>query len=139
MVMGATGLESGLVTGDPMVDDQHEALMEMFDELRRAVVEGEGGPAVDGILDRLSEYVMVHFEAERLLMLRTCFDAEAMKEHLAMHDDLTARTREMILRYRAGDLTSIEPLAPFLQEWLSDHIRKTDQALVAHVRSTKDR
>ena len=137
--MSAASLGSGLITGDPMVDDQHEALMEMFRELHRAVVEGHGGPAVDSILDRLSEYVMVHFEAERLLMLRTGFDTQAMNEHLAMHDDLTARTRELILRYRAGELTSIEPLAPFLQEWLSDHIRKTDQILVAHVRSTKAR
>lgn len=128
-----------LETGDALVDSQHRELMQMFNELHAAAMDGRGEVAVEEILSRLSEYVMVHFEAERRLMLRTRFDPDKMCAHLEQHSDLTARTRDMILRHRAGELTTVLPLAVFLSEWLADHIRTWDKALVAHISAVEAR
>jgi hemerythrin len=136
--MSDVSWDPSLETGDSIVDGQHRDLMVLFNELRRAEEDGQGEGAVGGVLDRLSEYIMVHLEAERRLMTRTDFDPDEMRLHLAEHDHLTARTREMILQYRAGELNSILPLAAFLREWFYGHIRTWDRALVAHVRSLED-
>jgi hemerythrin len=98
-------------------------------------VQDRGREATDSILTRLTEYVYVHFEAERRLMLRTKFPAEQMSRHLGQHEDLTSRTVDMVRAHHAGELTTILPLALFLQEWLGEHIRKSDRVLVAHVRA----
>lgn len=126
-----------LTTGDSVVDGQHQRLFALFNELHAAGATGEPEPAVDDILDRLSEYIMVHFEAERRLMVETALDPAEMAEHLRQHEDLTNQTRDMILRYRCGELTSTVPLALFLSEWLSGHIRQTDVRFVRHVRAVR--
>lgn len=136
--MSNVSWDPSLETGDSIVDGQHQDLMALFNELKRAEEEGQGEVAVGGVLDRLSEYIMVHLEAERRLMTRTGLDPEEMRLHLVEHDHLTSRTREMILQYRAGELNSILPLAAFLREWFYGHIRTWDRALVAHVRSLDD-
>jgi len=124
-----------LETGDSAVDEQHQHLVEMFNQLHDAAVEGRGRDTIDEILRGLAEYVSVHFAAEERLMLRTGYPPAATSEHLRQHADLTAKTVEMIHKHRAGELTTVLPLAIFLQDWLGTHIRKSDRALVNHVRS----
>jgi len=127
--------DSCLETGHSDIDAQHRHLFELFNALQDAADSGDPGPSVDDVLDELSAYVMVHFEAERQLMAETAFDRTATADHLAEHDQLTNRVRDMVLEYRRGELTSVAPLIEFMQGWLSDHIRQTDRRLVDHVRT----
>lgn len=133
--MGRLEWDETLETGDSAVDEQHQQLVAMFNQLYDASIEGRGPEVIDDILRGLAEYVSIHFAAEERLMLRTRYSSEATSEHLRQHADLTAQTVQMIGRHRAGELTTVLPLAIFLQDWLANHIRKSDRALVNHVHS----
>lgn len=124
-----------LETGDPAVDFQHRELLAMFDDLSEAIVERHGHAAVGLVLDRLSAYLMVHLETERRLMVRTALDRDEMRYHLAEHDELTARTRGLILEHREGAGDSVGLVAANLREWFCEHIAQWDCGLVAHLHS----
>lgn len=131
--MEATSWDPSLATGDSSVDHQHQALFALFAELDEAGEARADEATIRAILDRLTEYIAVHFECEQDLMARTGYPESRIVEHRKEHDSLTQRTREMVLDFRTGELSSIQPLAAFLNEWLTHHIRELDFELTSHV------
>lgn len=129
--------DESLETGDSVVDGQHQRLIAMFGELHRAALDDTGQAAVGGIIERLTEYVTVHFAAEQELMVRHAFPPAAVMEHVGEHTKLTRRTLDMVQEYREGRLTTVLPLATFLQDWIATHIRRYDRVLVDHVRERR--
>lgn len=127
--------DGSLDTGVRRIDEQHRGLVALFNELEHA--EGTGPEDVRRVLDTLTDYVASHFAMEEDLMRREGYDADAVRRHVAEHHSLTARTREQVLAYRAGELDSVEPLVGFLQQWLTHHISEVDGLLAAHVRSRR--
>jgi hemerythrin len=121
-------------TGDALVDEQHRGLVRLFNELLSAEEQGDDARMPE-VLARLSDYVVVHFTAEEALMCLNGYPPEAVEAHVAEHRALTGRTRELILAYRDGRLTTVVPLVDFLAAWLSEHIDGSDRRLVEHVRS----
>lgn len=127
--------DASLETGDATVDSQHRTLLGMFNELRDAAVSGRDGTIVREILERLTDYVATHFAAEQDLMIREAYPPDEVMAHVAEHTKLTARTREMVLEYHDGKMTTVLPLAEFLSTWLGTHIRQVDRKLIDHVRA----
>lgn len=54
-----------------VLDQQHQELFEVVNELEQALRVGEGMVAIDRILDKLVTYAGVHFAAEESLLERT--------------------------------------------------------------------
>jgi hemerythrin len=128
--------DPALETGERTIDDQHMELMRLFNELDQA--ERQDGPEeVRRVLDALIDYTSVHFSMEEDLMRREHYPAEDLESHKAEHRDLTARTREMVLDYRTGQLASVEPLTAFLRDWLTHHIDERDRLLADHLRARR--
>jgi hemerythrin len=127
--------DSSLETGNERVDAQHKALFGMLNEVVEALERGEGDAYVSNVLERLSEYVAVHFTEEQNLMEDAGLPADDLKNHTAEHLELTRRTREFILQWRARQVEAIE-LADFLAEWLTGHILDKDQALAQFMRES---
>ena len=121
-----------LDTGDRLVDEQHQGLVALFNELLVAEQQGDHGRVPDA-LERLSEYAVVHFTAEECLMAEHDYPHDAVESHLAEHRALRSRTRDLVLEYRAGKLTTIVPIVEFMNAWLTEHIEMSDRRLVAHV------
>lgn len=120
--------DASLETGNAAVDEQHRELVGLFNELEDT--ERDDGPAeVRRALDDLTEYVAVHFEMEEQLMRSLAYPPEAFGEHVREHRDLTARTRELVLAHRTGELDSVAPITELLRDWLCDHIEKLDRRL----------
>lgn len=136
--MAAFVWDSKLETGDERVDSQHRALFGMLNEVVDAVESGEGNAQVGNVLERLSEYVAVHFTEEQTLMESAGLPSEDLSAHTAAHLELTRRTREFILQWRAQQVEATE-LADFLAEWLTSHILEKDQALARFMRSSEGR
>lgn len=127
--------DASLETGDSTVDSQHRELVGMFGELHAAAVDGRGKDAIEEILGRLVAYVDVHFRAEQELMMASGFPAVEFIDHLQEHTRLTDRTGEMVRQHRDGEMVTVLPLAAFLQEWITDHIKRYDRGLVEHLRA----
>lgn len=133
--MTAFEWDSSLETGNERVDTQHRALFGMFNEVVDAVESGESDAHIGNVLERLSEYVAVHFTEEQNLMEGAGLPADALKLHTAEHLELTRRTREFILQWRARQVEARE-LADFLADWLTGHILDKDQALARFMRDS---
>jgi hemerythrin len=119
-----------LETGDPDVDEQHRGLVSLFNELVDAEVVAEDPKHVNHALERLTEYVIVHFTAEEALMHRIGYPADVVGAHVGEHRALTARTREMVIAFRSGAESSVVPLVDFLCEWLVEHVEESDRRFV---------
>jgi hemerythrin-like metal-binding protein len=133
--MAAYDWDSSLETGNERVDSQHRALFGMLNEVVEAVESGEGDAHVGNVLERLSEYVAVHFTEEQSLMEGVGLPADELKLHTAAHLELTRSTREFILQWRARQVEATE-LADFLADWLTGHILDKDQALARFMRES---
>lgn len=120
-------------TGHHLVDDQHQELFRLINEFARAIAAGRGRALVTPVLDRILDYVEVHFEAEEALMRRTGFPALA--QHRAIHRAFRAETSSLAAAYRAGRLVLPITLSQFLVGWLKGHIEVEDRALVDWLRA----
>lgn len=121
-------------TGDATVDDQHRGLIELFNSLLEAETR-EGLQGVPAVLERLCEYAIVHFSAEEELMNRVGYPDESVSAHLLEHASLTEQTRDIVLKFRTGQITSATPVVEFLSGWLSQHISKCDRQMVEFART----
>jgi hemerythrin-like metal-binding protein len=108
--------------GDAAMDEEHKRLLGMIDDLYEASRQKDGQQQFQGVLDRLVDYTMTHFEHEERLM-RQCgfpnFDA-----HKMMHEEMRRRS----FAFRDG-AEAIKPrdLLEFLRGWWTRHIQNQDQ------------
>jgi hemerythrin len=124
--------DDALATGDEAIDAQHRDIIALCNRLSHA--EKDGPDEVRRVLDQLMDYVSVHFAMEHDLMLREEYPLTAVDEHLSEHDRMTQETRQYVLEYRQGRLTSVAPILTFLEDWISRHVAEIDGKLAAHVR-----
>lgn len=127
--------DGSLETGHRLVDDQHRELIAVFNELADHAIPGCDEERTSHLLVRLSDYVSTHFSDEEALMRRYSYPDEHAAAHRAQHEDLSSRTRELVLAHRSGETATALRLVSLLQEWLTVHIAETDSEFVGYVRS----
>jgi hemerythrin-like metal-binding protein len=124
--------DGSLDTGDQTIDAQHRAIVALCEHLTAA--EKDGPDEVRRVLDQLTEYVAVHFALEQDLMEREAYPAEDRAEHVAEHESMTRLTRQQVLDYRTGRLTSVAPMREWLDVWIRRHVVEMDGRLAEHIR-----
>lgn len=127
-----------LETGNDLVDTQHQRIYELLNELLAADASEKDIHTVAEVLDALALYSATHFGAEEALMTASGYPQELSTAHTAEHRDLTEKTRDFVLEYRAGNVSSIVPVAEFLCSWLGHHIEDEDRRLVEHIRAVRE-
>jgi len=123
-----------LMTGNAVVDAEHQELIGLIDKLEFAGNGPEGTGAAEA-LDELTDYVFVHFQMEEKLMLREGYPAEAVEAHVAEHRKLDRRTQELVQEFSDGTLTTVEPIISFLYEWFQQHIAEVDRVMAEYIRA----
>lgn len=106
-------------------DEQHKKLIDTMNELDQALRKGEGKAALDPVLDKLVEYALVHFAAEESLMEQHEFPG--LSTHRAQHEEFRRRLAEYLEAHKAGKPGVPVSLLFFMQEWLKNHLAKTDR------------
>lgn len=119
-----------LETGDTLVDRQHKAIHQLFNELEQSA---DDPSEVMRVLDYLTEHVLLHFMTEEDLMDRMGYPSTLTNAHIAEHKALTEATRAKVVEFRAGELRSTQPLLEFLRSWLSTHVYEWDRDLIDFV------
>ncbi len=109
-----------------VLDDQHQQLFGMVNELFTAMNATRGRNILGEILERLIHYTATHFEIEEDLMAK--YDFPELDSHRNAHNAM----RDKILNFRqqldAGTNNNVAPeLLVYLQHWLRNHIRVVDQ------------
>ena len=116
----------------PVVDEQHQRLISMISDLDASEREGTGGLLISYVLQELIRYIAIHFEDEERLMLSHGFPGLA--SHRQEHDYFVKRVKHIQESFQDGDDLSKETL-DFLKEWISCHIKGTDQIYAGFIRA----
>ncbi|MGB8010868.1 MAG: bacteriohemerythrin [Terriglobales bacterium] len=107
------------------MDAQHKRLFEIIAELYTAMRAGEGKKVAAGVLRRLIDYTVQHFEAEEKLMENNGYPDLAA--HQTEHRALTAKVLAFKNDFDAGAVSITPDLMKFLENWLTNHIQTVDR------------
>lgn len=114
-----------LSVGVRQLDDDHQIMFEIINELYDAMRVGQGDELLEGIFSRLKAYTFTHFLREEALM--KSYEYPHYVSHKKLHEDLIKRLDEFMARYSQDrNLVSTIEISQFLQDWLLKHIKQED-------------
>lgn len=111
--------------GLPEIDGQHRQLVGLINELSDAMMVKQGYKKAPEILERLLDYIQIHFSAEENLMYQMNYPE--LEKHREAHLDLTEKVLELSKSYdKEGALDPCE-LLEFMCAWLKEHMTVDDK------------
>ena len=118
----------------PKIDQQHEELFRMFNELGDALWDGKGRESIGKSLNFLANYTVEHFQTEEEIMKTSGYPG--YDEHKRLHDSLVGEVSEFIQKFDFEELAHSEVLEVVnrIGNWTREHVRMMDQKLGAWLR-----
>lgn len=107
------------------LDEQHQKLVEMINELHQSMRRGEGKSLIETILDKMKAYTAIHFKSEEKLFEQYSFPKTS--EHKKEHREFVGKVLEFIQKYEKGDAFLSIEIINFLKDWLINHILGSDK------------
>lgn len=107
------------------VDEQHQVLVSLLNQLHEAIREHRGKAASREILDRLAEYTRTHFLLEESLMRLTHYPG--FEVHKQQHEDLIKQVQDLQHKLDHENVAITFELLHFLKNWLTQHINDSDK------------
>lgn len=126
-----------LLVGNDDIDADHRRLFAIAERLHAGIVLGQGEDVVREVLHELRTYTLEHFSREEALMAQ--IRHAGMDEHVIEHRLLTYRLRNLHYQFEGGERDLHEPLAIFMERWLSRHILTADLELATDARAAAAR
>ena len=117
--------------GVQQIDQEHQGLFQMFEEMHQAMLEGKGEAILQDLLSRLVNYTLHHFAHEERLMERIGYPD--YRRHQIEHAELCSKVRTMQDR---SDLEKVPPgeILRFLGDWLKYHTTTSDRRIGAYMK-----
>jgi hemerythrin-like metal-binding protein len=125
--MGLIRLEDDQRVNIREIDSQHETLIELINQLHKAMTQGGQQALLDELITALVEHTRTHFLYEEQLMLEHRYPGYA--RHKQEHDRLIRHIIDLAERYQSGDLLLSFAVMVDLKGWALVHIEKFDIAL----------
>ena len=122
---------SDLETGVRAIDRQHEELIGMLNELDAAHAGGCPQSVLDDVLQRLGTYVIFHFGTEEALMAGLPHNEAHARQHRHEHAGFIDKLASLRAQGADDGRQTMEALIDYLNEWLYQHILKSDRELAA--------
>lgn len=96
--------------------------------------QGKGRDVMGRILAALIQYTQYHFGTEERLMLLKAYPDQ--RDHVEEHRKLTKTVVDFKTRFDQGSVALTVKVMTFLEEWLINHIQKSDKRLGAHLNTS---
>jgi hemerythrin-like metal-binding protein len=112
-------------------DDDHKKLFELINQMHDAMSEGKGGEVVDKVVKELADYTRYHFAAEEAMLQRTNYPGA--KLHQMQHAQFVKQVEKFRQDLKAGQIGQSVQVLRFLKDWLTQHIKETDQRYSEHL------
>lgn len=122
-----------LAVGVKEIDDQHQKLIALINQLNDAMVAGKGKETVGKVLADLIAYTQYHFSTEERLMAQHRY--EFTTAHKEEHSKLVREVGEFEKKFDAGNTFLSVEMMRFLRDWLSNHILASDKKLAKALNS----
>jgi hemerythrin len=113
--------------GQPEIDRQHRALVEMIGGLQRSLTEGIINPQIGVALKELVHYTTTHFRDEQEIMRQIGYPE--LESQLQMHKQLTDQVVAILTDLKQGKALTATDLIAFLRTWLLEHILHEDKKI----------
>jgi hemerythrin len=114
-------------------DAQHKKLFEIINELTDAMRVGKGEDFIRDVVSQLAVYTRTHFLQEEVAMRQTGYPD--FVSHQAQHNKLMTDVEKYKADLIEGRKPNIVAVLNFLQQWLIDHIQKSDKRYSDHLNS----
>lgn len=119
-----------LAIGISSIDEQHQQLFHLIDQLQEAMGRGESRAVLDQIFAGLVDYTKVHFTHEAELFEELGYPR--MAEHLVKHEAFVKKLTELQSQFESSSNFMIGvDVMTFMTDWLVSHILGEDQKYVA--------
>ena len=121
-------------TGLGRVDEQHRALVDLFNSLSDSLASANdwGDAPVLLAFSQLMDYAKYHFSVEQELMREFSLDQRYVTKHLHLHEEFSRQVRAM-WGARASMSNPAEVFLAFLTSWLCQHVLGVDQAMARQI------
>ena len=119
--------------GVPVLNEQHQRLVALVNQLYESAGAGLGDRELAEVLDELVAYAHVHFTAEEHLLAQSAYPE--LTAHRAEHEAFFHRVLALRADAGAGKLLVSMDLMKFLREWLKDHLLSSDKRYAPHLGS----
>lgn len=117
-------------TGIEPVDEQHQNLVRMINELAACDMDTAAGrSSVQTLLKALLDYVRQHFSDEERLMAEYGVDPRHVSRHQREHIEFMQEVIRLARVHSQSPHIDIEALYHYLVTWLVSHIMGTDQTM----------
>jgi hemerythrin-like metal-binding protein len=112
------------------IDEDHQKLFDLLNQLFEAMTKGKGIEIIDNIISELERYAVFHFGREELYFRVTSypFALQHIKEHQYFKQKVAELKKDV-----ASNKGMVAPdVLGFLSDWLKNHIAKSDKAYEDH-------
>jgi hemerythrin len=113
------------------IDEQHQRLIALINELHDAMMANRGKDAVGPVLGRLAAYCEEHFSFEEKMLRDASYPG--LPEHHQKHVKMTLKVKELAAEVGSGKITVTLEVMTFLRNWLDKHILGTDKEYAPHL------
>jgi hemerythrin len=119
--------KASFTVGVPDVDYEHQQLIELINDLHRAISGGPTNAEVTAFLGQILAQIESHFALEERFMRERGYDE--FPAHKSEHDDLLEELRDLMEAYDSGETPDLDQLGERLSLWFSTHFRTHDARL----------
>jgi methyl-accepting chemotaxis protein len=120
--------DRSITTGLSTIDQQHRQLVDLINDLHKAMKQGRSATESGRILDRLITYTESHFATEEKLFQQHNYPG--LSQHKTQHKKLVAQVVDFQKELISGNAMLSAELMDFLKVWLVKHIKKEDMQYV---------
>jgi len=128
-------LADDLITGVPLIDEQHRELILRINAMLEACRSGRGKEELDRTTAYLERYVREHFDTEERTMAEFHYPGRAA--HIEHHRRFTADFGSLLARIeREGPgVHLVVHINRTLMEWFVDHFEKVYKAMAEFIKA----
>ena len=107
------------------IDKQHQALLNLLDNLFTAVKTGRSNRIFNHLMTDLLRYAELHFAVEEDYFKQYCYPERT--DHQIKHKEFIDRIQKVIRDLHSSQADQIETAPGILRSWLVDHIMGIDK------------
>ncbi len=125
---------SSFETGIGIIDEQHQRLVELVNDLARQHVAGLEPKRVESVVGALADYAAYHFDTEEALWAEVLGGDKWLDDHHRTHHAFAVKIGSLWCELVRGEATpELDGLLTFLVGWLAHHILYEDKKFAVAV------
>jgi hemerythrin len=114
-----------LSVGIKQIDEQHQLIVKLINNLNEAMKDGKGKDVLGRILKGLADYTISHFKVEEDYFDR--FSYPDRLAHKKAHSEFVTKVDNFKKSLENGQLALSVQVMTFLSDWLFQHIQGVDR------------